>query len=108
MMVNFDVAAGEAFLKEAVQIIGTHSESPIRHVLSARLPGMFPSSTEQPRPWWVDYHAKGSETYIRSDQDGKTKRGFIDTLVGSTAIEYEKDIADPALALHGEDQVREY
>ena len=56
----------------------------------------------------MEYHAKGSETLIRSDKDGKAKRGFIDTLVGSTAIEYEKDLEDSALALHGEDQVREY
>jgi methylase of polypeptide subunit release factors len=108
MTTNFDIAAGMAFLREAMQMVGKQSESPIRHVLSARLPAMFPASDDQPRPWWVDYHAKGSETHIRSDQDGKTKRGFIDTLVGSTAIEYEKDISDPALALHGEDQVREY
>jgi methylase of polypeptide subunit release factors len=108
MMVNFDTTAAEAFLKEAVQMIGKDRESPIRHMLSAKLPDMFPSSKDQLRPWWVGYQAKGSETFIRSDKDGKAKRGFIDTLVGSTAIEYEKDLANPALALHGEDQVREY
>ena len=108
MTEGFDIAAGVAFLKEAVQMIGKHSESPIRHVLSARLPSMFPGSNEKPAPWWVDYHAKGAETHIHSDLGGKAKRGFIDTLVGSTAIEYERDIADSALALHGEGQVREY
>ena len=105
---NFDVAAAEAFLKDAVRMIGKDRESPIRHVLSAKLTEMFPSSKEQPRPWWVEYHAKGSETLIRSDRDGKAKRGFIDTLVGSTVIEYEKNLEDTGLALHGEDQVREY
>lgn len=108
MTANFNATAAEAFLKDAVRMIGKDRESPIRHVLSAKLTEMFPSSKEQPRPWWVEYHAKGSETLIRSDRDGKAKRGFIDTLVGSTAIEYEKDLSDSGLARHGEDQVREY
>lgn len=106
--IDFNLAAAEAFLKEAVKMVGKDSESPIRHVLSAKLPEMFSVSVGQVRPWWVDYHAKKAETRIRSDKGGKSKRGFIDTLVGSTVIEYEKDIANAGLAAHGEEQVKEY
>ncbi|OEU71592.1 MAG: hypothetical protein BA863_05610 [Desulfovibrio sp. S3730MH75] len=89
-------------------MIGQSSESPIRHLFTARLTSIFPPVERESVPWWVAYHAKGAESLVGSDVDGKNKRGFIDTLVGSTAIEYEKDISNQALAKHGEDQVREY
>jgi methylase of polypeptide subunit release factors len=105
MTIGFDPAAAAGFLKEAASLIGKGSESPLRHMLSAHLPKMFPGTSP---PWWVKWHARGSETLIHSVQDGIAKRGFIDTLVGSTAIEYEKDLTQQKLAKHGEDQVREY
>ncbi len=105
---NFNVIAAKAFLKDAVNMIGKDSESPIRHVFSARLPMMFPPGSDGNLPWWVEYHSKGSETYVQTNKNGKTKRGFIDTLVGSTVIEYEKNLTDVNLASHGEEQVREY
>jgi hypothetical protein len=105
MTIGFDPAAAAGFLKEAASLIGKGSESPLRHMLSAHLPKMFPGTSP---PWWVKWHARGSETLIHSVQDGMAKRGFIDTLVGSTAIEYEKDLTQQKLAKHGEDQVREY
>lgn len=105
MATAFDPAAAGRFLKEAAGLIGKGTESPLRHLSSAHLPKMFPGTSA---PWWVKWHARGSETLIHSVHEGKTKRGFIDTLVGSTAIEYEKDLTQAKLAKHGEDQVREY
>lgn len=108
MSANFDLAAAEAFLKYAAGMIGKYKEGSIRHVLSSRLPALFPTPHGEQAPWWIEYHAKGSETLIRSHKDGKTKRGFIDTLVGSTAIEYEKDISSPPIFAEGYSQVVEY
>lgn len=101
----FDKAQAERFLKEAVAQVGKGTESSVRHLFSAYLPKMFPGAVS---PWWVSWHSKGSEASISSIAKGKVKRGFIDTLVGSTAIEYEKDLTLSALAKHGADQVREY
>jgi hypothetical protein len=102
---QFDKEAAAAFLKNAAGMIGKDKESPIRHVLSAGLADMYPGKE---KPWWVTWHARGSEKTIVSDVNGGAKRGFIDTLVGSTAIEYEKDLTNAGLFSHGEDQVREY
>lgn len=103
-MTTFNPAAAEVFLKEASSMVGKDKESPIRHILSAHLPKMYPVD----QPWWVSWHAKGSESVIHSHSEGKQKRGFIDTLVGSTAIEYEKDLSNQNLFEHGLEQVREY
>lgn len=84
---------------------GSHrkAESPLRHMFSAALPQMFPS-----RPWWVEHHATMAETHVHVGKKGKKGSGFIDTLVGSTAIEYEKDLTDSAIFDTGKHQVEGY
>lgn len=79
------------------------SESPIRHMFSAALPQMFPS-----QPWWVEHHAKMAEANVKFSKGGKKASGFIDTLIGSTAVEYEKDLTDPAIFKTGFGQVKDY
>lgn len=101
----FDMVAAESFLKNSKGMIGKDKESPIRHVLSAALADMYPGKN---KPWWVLWHAKGAERTIVSKHGDKQKKGFIDTLVGSTAIEYEKDLSSATLFSHGLEQLREY
>lgn len=104
MSTNFNVAAAKEYLAEASRLIKQGAvEDVLRHSLSAKLPQMFPDS-----PWWVGYHSKGSEKHLKFDKGGKTGSGFVDALVGATAIEYEKNLTDQALFTHGLDQLRDY
>lgn len=86
-------------------MLGKSKESQLRHLLSAYLPQVFPDLKDR---WWVDLHAKAAEKQTLTHERTRKKTGFIDALVGATPIEYEKDISRSDLALHGEDQVREY
>lgn len=105
---SFDIEAAVSLLKKAVPMIGSEQEAVIRAHFEQNLANLFPLSSDEPAHWWIEYHAKGSEAYVQSYNQGTTKRGFVDVLVGSTAIEYEKDLTKTNLLAHGEDQVREY
>ena len=88
-MVEINIEAARAFAIEAVaQIRAGAVEDVLRHLLSARLPLMFPEN-----PWWIQEHSIGAETHVHFiDAAGKRRTGFIDSLVGKTAIEYEKNL----------------
>ena len=63
-------------------------EDKLRHMLSASLSEIFPDS-----PWWVQEHVMGTETYLKfANSKGKERSGFADSVVGKTAIEYEKNL----------------
>lgn len=94
-----------SYLKQAAAMVGRSKEDQLRHLLSAFLPQIFPDQKDH---WWVSLHAKASEKHTTTREAGRVKAGFIDALVGATPIEYEKDISRQDLAIHGEDQVREY
>lgn len=80
------------------------AEDRLRHFLSASLPGIFPDS-----PWWVRAHALGSEERVRfANTHGGERSGFVDTVIGKTAVEYEKNLTRPAIFNEGYRQVREY
>lgn len=101
---TLNAAAAAACLKEAASLIAEGKiEDVLRQRFAAHLPKMFPND-----PWWVAYHGLGSEHHVKFDKDGKAARGFVDSLVGLTAIEYEKDISQAAIFRHGLDQVRDY
>lgn len=101
---SFNAVAAAICLKEAVGLIAEGKiEDVLRQRFAAHLPRMFPND-----PWWVAYHGLGSEHHVKFDKDGKAAGGFVDSLVGLTAIEYEKDISQPAIFRHGLNQVRDY
>lgn len=63
-------------------------EDKLRHLLSASLSKIFPEA-----PWWVQEHVMGTETYLHfANTQGKERIGFADSVVGKTAIEYEKNL----------------
>ena len=98
-----------AALKDFVQLaqneISNGSvEDKLRHMLSAHLSSIFPDN-----PWWVQEHVMGTETYLNFlSANGKARHGFADSVVGKTAIEYEKNLSIKAIFDEGYYQVREH
>lgn len=79
-------------------------EDKLRHLLSASLSKIFPDS-----PWWVQEHVMGTETYLHfANTKGKERIGFADSVVGKTAIEYEKNLNISTIFNEGYHQVEEY
>lgn len=79
-------------------------EDKLRHLLSASLSKIFPDT-----PWWVQEHVMGTETYLHfSNTAGKERIGFADSVVGKTAIEYEKNLKIATIFNEGYHQVEEY
>lgn len=79
-------------------------EDVLRHLFSASLTAIFPDS-----PWWVKVHILGTETHVTfASQTGRKRSGFADSMVGKTAIEYEKNLGAKAIFDEGYYQVREY
>lgn len=79
-------------------------EDKLRHLLSANLSKIFPDA-----PWWVQEHVMGTETYLHfANTNGKERIGFADSVVGKTAIEYEKNLKIPTIFNEGYHQVEEY
>ena len=79
-------------------------EDKLRHLLSASLVKIFPDS-----PWWVQEHVMGTETYLHfSNSKGDERNGFADSVVGKTAIEYEKNLTIKSIFNEGYHQVEEY
>lgn len=103
-MTRFEEAPAREFLAEAAKLISNGAkESPLRHNLSAFLPRMFPNI-----PWWVRDHASCAEKNATFHKSGKTARGFVDALVGATAIEYEHNLAKAKVFEDGLGQVKDY
>lgn len=97
-------AQGRAFLKEAVALMSEgKAEDVLRHALSAKLPLMFPEE-----PWWTKAHVTGTESLAKFHELGSKKYGFVDVLVGSTVIEYERDLKALGTFDHGMHQVKQY
>lgn len=99
----------KAALKDFVQLAQSEInngsvEDKLRHILSAHLSLIFPDN-----PWWVQEHVMGTETFLHfSSSTGKERYGFADSVVGKTAIEYEKNLTTKAIFDEGYYQVREY
>jgi methylase of polypeptide subunit release factors len=103
-MSDFNIASAVTFLSKAKLLIDEKSkESVLRHNLSASLPQMFPSL-----PWWIGEHVTGAEANAIFHKAGLRRQGFVDALVGSTVIEYEKNINDPRIFAEGLNQVADY
>jgi hypothetical protein len=104
-MIQINVAAARVFATEATARLHVGAlEDVLRHLLSANLPLMFPEN-----PWWIREHSTGVEANVHYiDAAGLTRTGFIDSLVGMTAIEYEKNLSIGAIYAEGYHQVEEY
>ncbi|WP_215889362.1 hypothetical protein [Acidithiobacillus ferrooxidans] len=97
-------AQGKAFLKEVVALMSEgKAEDVLRHALSAKLPLMFPEE-----PWWTKAHVSGTESLAKFSELGSKKYGFVDVLVGSTVIEYERNLNASGTFDHGLHQVKQY
>lgn len=79
------------------------SEAVLRKKLEQYLPLVFPAM-----PWWVRWHAEGAETHTKFEKDGSVRHGFVDTLIGATAVEYEPDLRKGGVEEHAKGQVRDY
>lgn len=104
-MVEINIANARAFAIEATAHINAGvPEGVLRHLLSANLPLMFPQN-----PWWIREHSTGAEANVHYiDAEGLRHTGFIDSLVGMTAIEYERNLSIAAVYNTGYHQVEEY
>lgn len=104
---RFDKEAGRQFIRDASALMAQDAkEDALRHNLSSYLSRMFPE-----QPWWVRAHASCAEAHLqvwRAANTGKPGNGFVDTLVGATAIEYEANIGEQAVLEHALGQVRGY
>lgn len=78
-------------------------EDRLRHYLSSRLTSIFPDS-----PWWIEAHMMGTEERVRFSAENRTRQGFVDAVVGKTAIEYEKNLTLRSVFDEGHHQVKEY
>ena len=78
-------------------------EDRIRHYLSSRLLSIFPDY-----PWWVQAHMQGTEEHVHFATAQGNRDGFVDAVVGKTAIEYEKNLTVQGIFAEGYHQVKEY
>ena len=78
-------------------------EDRIRHFLSSRLLSIFPDY-----PWWVQAHMQGTEEHVHFSTSNGNRNGFVDAVVGKTAIEYEKNLTIQGIFAEGYHQVKEY
>ena len=62
-------------------------EDRLRHYLSARLSSIFPDS-----PWWIQAHMEGTETHVRFSAGHRNREGFVDAVVGKTAIAWKHNL----------------
>ncbi len=104
-MGQINLTAAKTFAIEATARLHAGAlEDVLRHLLSAHLPLMFPEA-----PWWIREHSTGVEANVHYiDAAGLRRAGFIDSLVGMTAIEYEKNLSIGAIYAEGYHQVEEY
>lgn len=78
-------------------------EDVLRHNLSSWLPQMFPNN-----PWWLTVHISGTEKKVYYSSVSGANRGFVDSLVGKTVIEYEKNLSSSSVFNEGYSQVKDY
>lgn len=104
-MININLEAARNFAIMANNHINAGAlEDVLRHLFSANLPLMFPDN-----PWWIQEHSTGAEAHVHYiDAEGLRRKGFIDSLVGKTVIEYERNLSIKVIYEEGYHQVEEY
>lgn len=92
------------FVYEAQSMIEANAlEDQLRHLLSFQFNNIFPDC-----PWWIRAHVEGTETHVKFSADSGVKDGYVDAVVGKTAIEYERNLTSQAIFVEGYHQVKEY
>ena len=99
----YDEAAAINLIRELGKVRGSH-ETVVRQTLVAGLSDVFPAAD---RPWWVERHIRGAEQHLTFSDQGQTS-GYADSVVGSTAIEYEANLTDTERFKAGKHQVHQY
>lgn len=94
----------KSFAHSAQSMIDANAvEDKLRHFFSLKLAGIFPDS-----PWWIRAHVEGTEAHVRFSADCRDRDGYADAVVGKTAIEYERNLANQSIFAEGYHQVKEY
>ncbi len=92
------------YANSAIQLrIEGKVEDVLRHNLSMWMPQVFTDN-----PQWIWEHVYGTEEKVNFVSESGSNRGFIDSLVGKTAIEYEKNLTIKSTFEHGYNQVKDY
>lgn len=91
------------FLDAQRRIDSGEKEDVLRYLFCTQLASMFPN-----KPWWIEEHAARSESNSTYQVDGKTRHGFVDVLIGKTAVEYEKNLNNKSVYTEGYTQVLDY
>ncbi len=99
----YDEAAAINLICKLGEVRGRH-ETVVRQTLVAGLSDVFPAAN---RPWWVERHIRGAEQHLTFSDQGQTS-GYADSVVGSTAIEYEANLNDIERFKAGKHQVHQY
>ncbi len=109
---EYSAKAAQECIKRSVELIEQSrklggkegaKESNIRHNFTSYLRLLFPSV-----PWWVEDHISRGEANSAFSVSGKARVGFVDNLVGMTAIEYETDLENRVKFEDGFRQIRNY
>ncbi|MEY8354935.1 N-6 DNA methylase [Lachnospiraceae bacterium 54-53] len=101
---KIEILKVKEFAINASRLIGEKAlEDVLRHNLSTWMPLMFPDN-----PWWISVHVSGTETRLNYKNDSGSNRGFVDSLVGKTVIEYEKNLEIKSIFKEGYNQVKDY
>jgi len=96
--------SAQKYLKVAVQLIHQgKNEQVIRDHFTSHLRILFPAI-----PKWVTDHVLGGEAALKTHKESKESTGFVDNLIGLTAIEYESDLLIQSKFNEGHAQVRTY
>lgn len=104
MPLGFNLLSAQKYLTEAKELINDNTvEDVIVKRFNIYLSEIYPSN-----PWWVNYHSLNAENKLSFRKSGKNGYGFVDALVGLTAIEYEKNLANQVIFSHGLEQVKDY
>lgn len=94
----------KTFLQEAIALRDQgRNEAVLVQNLVSHLRGMFPAT-----PAWVSNHIRQAEAMVAYGEAGASRRAFVDSLVGYTSIEYERDLRRPALFDEGLGQVKQH
>lgn len=100
--INYDKI--QEFIYSANRLRNDHVlEDVLRHNLSSWMPQMFPQC-----PWWLTAHVSGTERRVNYSSLSGANRGFVDSLVGKTVIEYEKNLTVVSVFNSGYGQVQDY
>ena len=104
MKIEANLTVVKEFIRDAIDLKAKKSkESVLRENLAHYLGKMFKKV-----PWWVRHHVRGSEAKVIFSEAEIKKRGFVDNLVGLTAIEWEPNLETKAKFAEGYNQVANY